>query len=276
MPRARSPNRDKAFEVFKEHNGDITNRKIAELLSTSEKTVGGWKTKDKWVQQLNGVLRKNERSTPKKNTEYSNKGGAPKGNNNAVANKGGAPKGNTNAEGHGAPARNSNAVTHGLFRKYLPVEVYELKEELSKAFQNDPLAMLWESIELHYANIIYSQSVMFVKDKEDMTKELRKTKESFSKNGSSSEEEYEIQFAWDKQANLLNAQSRAFAEFRSLIRQFDELAHVNDKRRLELDKMRAETQFVEERIKLIKGTKKDTTLMKALINVVNGGDGSGD
>ncbi|WP_255287102.1 hypothetical protein [Bacillus cereus] len=107
-----------------------------------------------------------------------------------------------------------------------------------------------------------------------MTKELRKTQESFSKNGSSSEE-YEIQFAWDKQANFLNAQSRAFAEFRSLIKQFDELAHVNDKRRLELDNMRAETQFIEECIKLIKGTKKDTGLMNALIDVVKGGDGSG-
>ncbi|HHP1053189.1 hypothetical protein [Bacillus cereus group sp. BfR-BA-01354] len=80
--------------------------------------------------------------------------------------------------------------------------------------------------------------------------------------------EWEIQFAWDKQANLLNAQSRAFAEFRNLIKQFDELAHVDDKRRLELEKMRAETQFVEERINLIKGTKKDRRLMDALIDVV--------
>ena len=29
--------RNKAYEIFKEHNGDITNRKISELLSTSEK-----------------------------------------------------------------------------------------------------------------------------------------------------------------------------------------------------------------------------------------------
>lgn len=60
--------RNKAYQLFKEHNGDITNRKIAELLSTSErtvneKTVGGWKTKDKWIQQLNGVLQKEARST---------------------------------------------------------------------------------------------------------------------------------------------------------------------------------------------------------------------
>lgn len=101
--------------------------------------------------------------------------------------------------------------------------------------------MLWESIELHYANIIYSQSIMFVKDKEDITKEVKKTESVSSESMDIEKVEWEIQFAWDKQANLLNAQSRAFAEFRNLIKQFDELAHVDDKRRLELEKMRAET-----------------------------------
>lgn len=68
MARQRSPDRNKAYEIFKEHNGNITNRKIAELLSTSEKvvnekTVGGWKSKDEWIDKLNGVLQKETRST---------------------------------------------------------------------------------------------------------------------------------------------------------------------------------------------------------------------
>ena len=67
MPRARDPNRDKAFEIFKEHNGDIANRKIAELLDCPEKTIGGWKSKDKWNKKLNGVLQTDEQSTPNKN-----------------------------------------------------------------------------------------------------------------------------------------------------------------------------------------------------------------
>lgn len=51
MVRQRSPDRNKAYEIFKEYNGDITNHKISELLSISEKTVnektvGGWKFKD--------------------------------------------------------------------------------------------------------------------------------------------------------------------------------------------------------------------------------------
>ncbi|WP_107839434.1 terminase small subunit [Metasolibacillus meyeri] len=69
MARARDPNRDKAFEIYKEHNGDITNRAIAEMLGVPEKTIGSWKSKskDNWNEQLNGVLQSGERSTPIKN-----------------------------------------------------------------------------------------------------------------------------------------------------------------------------------------------------------------
>ncbi len=75
MARERSPDRDKAYQLFKEHNGDITYRKNADLLSTSErtvseKTVGGWKTKDKWIQQLNEVLQRKVRSTLKRSQEH--------------------------------------------------------------------------------------------------------------------------------------------------------------------------------------------------------------
>ncbi|EPF06311.1 MULTISPECIES: phage terminase small subunit [Bacillus] len=240
MARQRSPDRNKAYEIFKEHNGDITNRKISELLSTSEKTVsektvGGWKSKDGWIDQLNGVLHKNERSTPKKDTEYSKKKpGAPKGNKNAVNNRGGAKKGNKNAAGNpggSAPLRNGNAATHGLYRKYLPKELYDLKEELEEAINNDSLSILWESIMLQHAQIIHAQRIMFVNNKEDMTKELRKKKLSES----GFEEEWEIQFAWDKQASFLNAQSKALSTLSALIRDFDRLANIDDERRAKLE-----------------------------------------
>lgn len=75
--------------------------------------------------------------------EYSKKKpGAPKGNKNAANNRGGAKKGNKNAVGNpggSAPFRNGNgnAVSHGLYRKYLPQELYDLKEELEEAINND-------------------------------------------------------------------------------------------------------------------------------------------
>ncbi|EJQ82460.1 phage terminase small subunit [Bacillus toyonensis] len=244
MARQRSPDRNKAYEIFKEHNGDITNRKIAELLSTSEKTVsektvGGWKSKDGWIDKLNGVLHKNERSTPKKDTEYSKKKpGAPKGNKNAVNNRGGAKKGNKNAVGNSggaAPLRNGNAATHGLYRKYLPQEIYDLKEELKEAVNNDSLSIIWDSIMLQYTQIIHAQRIMFVRDKEDMTKELRKKKLTES----GFEEEWEIQFAWDKQASFLNAQSKAMSTLVNLIEKYDRLANTEEQK-LRIEKLKKE------------------------------------
>lgn len=203
--------------------------------TVNEKTVGGWKSKDGWIDKLNGVLHKNERSTPKKDAEYSKKKpGAPKGNKNAINNRGGAKKGNKNAVGNSggaAPLRNGNAATHGLYRKYLPQELYDLKEELEEAINNDPLSILWESIMLQHAQIIHAQRIMFVKDNEDMTKELRKNKLTES----GYEEEWEIQFAWDKQASFLNAQSKALSTLSALIRDFDRLANIDDERRAKLE-----------------------------------------
>lgn len=62
MARARSPNRDKAFEIYKDHDGKITNREIADMLDENEKTISNWKCRDKW----NVVLQKNECSTTNK------------------------------------------------------------------------------------------------------------------------------------------------------------------------------------------------------------------
>jgi len=65
VARKRDPRRDEAFEIWKQHNGEITNRAIAEQLDVPEKTIGGWKSKDKWNDKLNGVLHSIIRSTPK-------------------------------------------------------------------------------------------------------------------------------------------------------------------------------------------------------------------
>lgn len=67
MPRARNPNRDKAFEIYKKHNGEIDLVEIASQLNISAGTVRGWKSKDKWDQKMNGTFQKNtERSKKKK------------------------------------------------------------------------------------------------------------------------------------------------------------------------------------------------------------------
>lgn len=116
MPKSRSPNRDKAFEIYKEHDGTIENRRIAELLQISEKTISGWKCKDAWGNKLNGVLRSSIRSTPKEK---------------------GAQPGNQNAAGHGGtgPPGNKNAVTHGA---YETIYLNALPEEERAIFDSIP------------------------------------------------------------------------------------------------------------------------------------------
>ncbi|OLN21717.1 hypothetical protein BTO30_13530 [Domibacillus antri] len=66
MARKRDPKRDEAYQLWKQLNGEITNRALAEQLGVPEKTISGWKSKDKWNDKLNGVLQKKIRSTPNK------------------------------------------------------------------------------------------------------------------------------------------------------------------------------------------------------------------
>ena len=55
MARARDPNRDKAFEIYKKYKGNIDLVEIANQLKISSGTVRGWKSKDKWTEKMNGV-----------------------------------------------------------------------------------------------------------------------------------------------------------------------------------------------------------------------------
>ncbi|MGH0590564.1 phage terminase small subunit-related protein [Bacillus mycoides] len=52
MARQRSPNRDKAFEIYKENKGGISLDDIDEKLGISEGIVRGWKNKDKWNDKI--------------------------------------------------------------------------------------------------------------------------------------------------------------------------------------------------------------------------------
>ena len=56
MPRARDPNRDKAYEIYKGADGKIDLVEIASQLNISPGTVRGWKSKDRWEQKLNGKV----------------------------------------------------------------------------------------------------------------------------------------------------------------------------------------------------------------------------
>ncbi|MEM1505935.1 phage terminase small subunit [Domibacillus sp. 8LH] len=133
------------------------------------------------------------------------------------------------------PKRNKAAEKHGLFSKFLPDETKEIMDAMTDLSAAD---LIWQQIQIQFAAIIRSQKIMWVKHKEEMIKEIKKTETYSDDDSTSGKQEWEFQFAWDRQATFLNAQSRAMAELRSLIKQFDELAHVHDERRLKMEQMR--------------------------------------
>ncbi len=44
--------REQALAIYQQHQGNITNRAIADIIGVSAKTIGIWKKQDKWKQAL--------------------------------------------------------------------------------------------------------------------------------------------------------------------------------------------------------------------------------
>ncbi|MFD0825840.1 phage terminase small subunit [Neobacillus sp. M.A.Huq-85] len=203
------------IKAEKDYVKGLKYKEIAEMHGVSINTVKSWKQRYGWVRN---------KGAPSGKSVHTKKRGAPKGNINAKGNSGGA-----------APKGNQNAKTHGLFSKFLPPETLEIMESLN---DRSPADLIWDQIQIQYAAIIRAQQIMFVRDQDAISKEIKKEKSVRSDNMDVDETEWEIQFAWDKHATFLNAQSRAMSELRSLIRQFDEMAHIDDERRLKLEGMK--------------------------------------
>ncbi|MFC0271116.1 phage terminase small subunit [Metabacillus herbersteinensis] len=199
-------------------------KEIAEKHGVSINTVKSWKQRHGWIRN---------KGAPYEKSMHTKKGGQP-GNKNAIGNKGGS-----------APPGNQNASTHGFFSKFLPAETLEIMESMQERSAAD---LIYDQIQIQYAAIIRAQQIMFVTDKNEMIKELKKEKtemeNSKDRDGNIEsiptfvEREYEFQFAWDRHATFMNAQSRAISTLQSLIKQFDGLAHDEDERRLKLEQMR--------------------------------------
>lgn len=209
MPRARSPKRDEAYQIWIASEGRKKLKDIAADLGVSETQIRKWKNQDKW----NGNVTNQMKS-------------------NVTKRKQGAPKGNRNAAGHGAPKGNQNARKHGLFSRYLPEDTLELFVSLDGT---KPLDLLWDQIRLAYTAIIRAQQIMYVQDEKDKT-----TEKVEKKDGNVTGEKWEVQQAWDKQASFLAAQAKAQSELRNMIKQYDELLHKNWEQASEEQKARIE------------------------------------
>lgn len=195
---SKKENREKAFELYKQR---FSVKEIAEKLNEKTQNIYSWKRRDEWDKKL--------------------KGGAPPGNKNAVGNKGGAPLGNLNNLKHGDYCSAEKFLDKGFLKKYIPAATRNIIKGLVEEGVS-PLDMLWDNIMLCYTGIIRSQKIMNVKSNSDITKELKK--QSWGKNAS---EEYEIQFAWDKQERFIKAQASAMKTLNSLIKDYEEMLHKN-------------------------------------------------
>ena len=263
--RPRNPDRDRAFELWRDSGGSAKLKDIAEQIGIPDSRIRKWKTEDNWDGKIKersdmnkGALLNSKGSVPKR--------GAPKGNKNAAGH--GAPVGNKNAVGNrggpGGPVGNNKAMTHGLFATYLPAETLELAQSFA---EKSPIDLLWENICIKYAAIIRAQQIMFVKSKDEIVKYLK----SESENSAT----WEFQYPWDRQAKFLAAQSRAMGTLNNMIKQYDELLRsdlATKEQRLRVQKLKVEVD------KLRGGTKEDainkhnaniSTLASMLKNPVN-------
>lgn len=212
MARAPDKRYSKAYELYKKGMKLV---EIANQLNLPEGTVRRWKSTHKWD---------SERSDKKANVR-----------------KGpGAPKGNKNSVGHApsVPERNKNAEKHGFFSKWLPPETMEIMGAIRS---KDPLDLLWDNICLQYTAIIRAQSIMHVKDSNDVNKIVS----SVSKSNTTNSVTYKVQFADDRQSSFLLAQSRAMKTLESMISKYDEMLHNNwekasEEQRLRISKLKYE------------------------------------
>ncbi|QEH69731.1 phage terminase small subunit [Cellulosilyticum sp. WCF-2] len=230
MPRIRSPERDKAFEIYKKHGGNIDLVEIASQLNISSGTIRGWKNKDSWEAKLNGTLQTDKRNAPKR------KRGAQPGNKTSTQFKPGNKVGEQFKPGHKASEKN------GLFAKYLPKETLDIIKAVET---RSPLDILWDQIMIAYAAICRAQEIMYVKDKNDKTIEKVQEKDGMEV----TEERWEVQQAWDKQANFMKSQARAQSELRSMIKQYNELLSSNpdlatEEQKARIEKLKADTAKV--------------------------------
>lgn len=205
MPKARNSKVDEALALYQQGLKLI---EIARKLDIPEGTVRRWKCTYKWD---------SERSQPEK-PNARKRGGQP-GNRNRAA-----PKGNKRAE------------KFGFYSKYLPEETLEIFGEIQDA---DPLDLLWDQIRFSYTAILRAQKIAYVKDAEDKT--IEKIEE---KDGNVIGERWEVQEAWDKQANFMKAQARAMDSLRGLIKQYDDMLRAageaaTEEQRLRLELLRA-------------------------------------
>ena len=211
MARTRSPNRDKAFELYAQKQGKVKIKDLANILDEKPNNIRNWKSIDKWDSKLG--LEKD---------------------------KGGAPKDNFNSVKHGGYIP-SHRLTKGNLSKFLPKTMVNIISEIEN---ESPIEKLWNSILMQEARIIAMQKITHVKNKDDITKELKKVSE-----GKNPCIEYEISFAFDKENSSISAMSKAMETLSKMIERYEKLVNNNwdlitEEQKLKIEKLKHEVNVL--------------------------------
>ncbi|WP_082394257.1 phage terminase small subunit [Bacillus sp. JCM 19034] len=307
MPRPRDPRREEAKEAWLKSKGEAKLKDIASYLGVTSSTIRKWKAQDNWEDELKGSAPKLKRSAPKRGRT-----GAPNGNKNAEGNKGGPPPGNKNAVGNSggaAPIGNKNALVTGEYESILFDTLTEEEQIMFGVIDTSPVGQIDENIrvlsirERRMMERIRSILSGLTETEKRILKERISVKvpvESFNDRTGKfeiktakqdqlvvTEEEETTYRKIDDVLKLEEALTRIQGRKQAAIKLKHEIGSVFEQHKLEqlqlsMDKMKVEVAKVEAEAEIainkaekLTSSGKVNELLKALLDVKAGGDGSG-
>ena len=279
MARKRDPRRDEAKKIWLESNGEKQLKDIADELNVSDSQIRKWKSIDKWSAELKGNV-----TNAKGNV--TNQGGAPIGNQNAIGNKG-----NSRAS---PPVGNKNALKTGEYETIFYETLSDEEKDIYSSLNDDPSFVLSEEIRLLKIRQFrmmkrIQQAEAGLNDEEvERLQQLRKIKTPIEKNGKKLEIKREVmqdvqvtRKTYRKIDNILSleeALTRISNNITKTIKLFNELELQAERTKIasiQVRKLSAETKIVENTADKLTASGKVNELLRSLLDVKLGGNGSG-
>lgn len=279
MARQRDPRRDEAKKIWLESNGEKQLKDIADELNVSDSQIRKWKSIDKWSAELKGNV-----TIGKSNV--TNQGGAPIGNQNAIGNKG-----NSRAS---PPVGNKNALKTGEYETIFYETLSDEEKDIYSSLNDDPSFVLSEEIRLLKIRQFrmmkrIQQAEAGLNDEEvERLQQLRKIKTPIEKNGKKLEIKREVmqdvqvtRKTYRKIDNILSleeALTRISNNLTKTIKLFNELELQAERTKIasiQVRKLSAETKIVENTADKLTASGKVNELLRSLLDVKLGGNGSG-
>ncbi|EPI2195077.1 phage terminase small subunit [Enterococcus faecalis] len=265
---------DKKEQAKKYYEEGWKYKDISDKLSVPLNTLKSWKKRDKW-----------ERGGATKEVQPANRG-APQGNKNAVGNKG-----NKSAS---PPVGNKNALKTGEYETIFYDTLSEEEREIYSSMNDDPSLVLLEEIRLlklrqfRMMKRIQKAEAGLNDEEVDRLQQLRKIKTPIEKDGRKLEIKREVmqdvqitRKTYRKIDNILSleeALTRISNNLTKTIKIFNELELQAERTKIasiQVRKLSAETTIIEHEVDKLTSSGKVNDLLRSLLDVKLGGDGSG-